>query len=76
MTIIKKILILMLLLILSMSISLNLFQWRNQAVKCENLDAYWKADLLYKLGHKSLDWDKDGIPCENLYPSHTTDAMY
>lgn len=69
----KKLLLIVLLFILSMSISLNLFQWRNQAVKCENLDAYRKADLLYKLGHKSLDWDKDGIPCENLYPNHTTD---
>lgn len=72
----RKLLLIILLFILSMSISLNLFQWRNQAVKCENLNAYWKAELLYKLGHKRLDWDKDWIPCENLYPTHTTDEMY
>lgn len=54
-------------LLLSISILLNLFQWKNQAVKCENIDSYWKAELLYKLGHKSLDWDKDWIPCEDLF---------
>ena len=59
-----------LLFILSISICLNLFQWRNQAVKCENLDSYRKAELLYHLWHKSLDWDKDGIPCENLSPKN------
>lgn len=56
--------------LLSLSISLNLFQWRNQAVKCENLDSYWKAELLYHLWHKSLDWDHDWIPCENLHPNN------
>ena len=57
-----------LLFILSLSICLNLFQWRNQAVKCENIDKQRKAELLYTLGHKGLDWDKDWIPCENLFP--------
>lgn len=60
----------LLLFLLSLSISLNLFQRRNQAVKCDNLDSYWKAQLLYTLGHKSLDWDKDWIPCENLHPKY------
>lgn len=59
-----------LLFILSISICLNLFQWRNQAVKCENLDSYRKAELLYRLWHKSLDGDKDWIPCENLHPNN------
>ena len=54
--------------LLSLSIVLNIFQYRNAYVKCENIDKQWKADLLYKLGHKSLDWDKDWIPCENLLP--------
>lgn len=56
-----------LLLLLSLSIMLNLFQRRNQAVTCENIDAKRKADLLYFLGHKSLDGDKDGIPCDILH---------
>lgn len=56
-----------LLFILSLSICLNLFQWRNQAVKCENIDKQRKAELLYTLGHKSLDWDKDWVPCDNLF---------
>ena len=64
-----KKLIIILLFILSLSICLNLFQWQNAAVTCDNLDAHWKAKLLYKLWHKSLDWDKDWIPCENLYPN-------
>lgn len=38
-----------LVLLLSLSICLNLFQRKNQAVKCENLDAYRKAELLYHL---------------------------
>ena len=56
-----------LLFLLSLSICLNLFQRQNQAVTCENIDKSWKAGLLYFLWHKSLDWDKDGIPCENLH---------
>lgn len=66
---IKKIWITILLFLLTTSVALNLFQRRNQAVSCQNLDSYWKADLLYKLWHKHLDWDKDWIPCENLYPN-------
>ena len=62
----KKILISILIFLLALSISLNLFQRRNQAVKCENIDKSWKAELLYTLGHKHLDGNKNGIPCENL----------
>jgi len=60
----SKAIILVLLMLLSASICLNLFQRRNQAVTCDNIDAKRKADLLYTLGHKHLDADKDGIPCE------------
>ena len=60
----SKAIILVLLMLLSASICLNLFQRRNQAVTCDNIDAKRKADLLYILGHKHLDADKDGIPCE------------
>jgi len=60
--------VVVLLMLLAMSISLNLFQWRNQAITCDNIDAKRKADLLYTLWHKHLDADKDGIPCEeNIY---------
>lgn len=58
----------LLLFLLSLSICLNLFQYRNAYVKCENIDKHWKAELLYSLWHRSLDWDKDWIPCENLLP--------
>lgn len=61
--------ILLLLFLLSFSICLNLFQWSNAAVTCENIDAHWKVDLLYFLWHKHLDWDKDWIPCEHLSPN-------
>lgn len=64
----KKV-ILLLLFLLSLSICLNLFQWSNAAVTCENIDAHWKVDLLYFLWHKHLDWDKDWIPCEHLSPN-------
>lgn len=60
----SKAIILVLLMLLSASICLNLFQRRNQAVTCDNIDAKRKVDLLYTLGHKHLDADKDGIPCE------------
>lgn len=60
----KKIIGPVLLLLLSLSVCLNLFQWRNQAVTCDNIDAQWKINLLYNLGHKHLDADGDGIPCE------------
>ena len=60
--------IVVLLCLLALSICLNLFQWRNQAVTCDNIDAERKAKLLYTLGHKHLDLDKDGVPCEdNIY---------
>ena len=61
-----KIINAILIFILSLSICLNLFQRRNQAVACYNLDSYWKAEILYKLWHKHLDWNKNWIPCENL----------
>jgi hypothetical protein len=54
--------------LLSLSILLNIFQYRNAYVKCENIDKQRKANLLYHLWHRSLDWDKDWIPCENLIP--------
>ena len=57
----------LLLFLFSLSICLNLFQWQNAAVTCDNIDAKRKADLLYTLGHKSLDGDKDGIPCDFLH---------
>ena len=57
----------LLLFLLSLSICLNLFQRQNAAVTCENIDKQRKADLLYTLGHKWLDADKDGIPCEILH---------
>jgi len=62
----KKIMRALLIFLLLVSIWLNLFQWRNQAITCENIDSQWKADLLYFLGHKHLDGDSDWIPCEIL----------
>lgn len=62
----KKIIRALLLMLLTMSICLNAFQRRNQAVTCENISSQWRAELLYKLGHKHLDWNKNWIPCENL----------
>ena len=38
----------------------------NYQADCSNIDSRWKADILYKMGHRSLDWDGDGIACENL----------
>lgn len=61
----SRIIITILLFILSLSVALNLFQRQNQAITCENIDKQWKAELLYFLGHKNLDGDKDGIPCEH-----------
>lgn len=52
--------------LLTLSISLNLLQYSNTEVVCKNIDSRWKADLLYKMGHKKLDGDHDWIPCENL----------
>ena len=63
----NRVLSAILILILAISICLNLFQWRNQAVACYNLDSYWKAEILYKLWHKHLDRNWNWIPCEILY---------
>lgn len=52
--------------ILVLSISFNIFMVANYQTTCENIDTRRKADVLYKLGHRSLDWDWDGIACENL----------
>lgn len=35
-------------------------------MSCENIDSRMKANILYAMGHRHLDWDKDWIPCENL----------
>ena len=42
----------------------------NYQSNCDNIDSRWKADILYKMGHKSLDWDWDWIACENLPYNH------
>jgi len=52
--------------ILLLSISFNIFMVTNYQTTCENIDTRRKADVLYKLWHKSLDWDWDGIACEDL----------
>ena len=62
----NRIIIAILLFILSLSICLNLFQWQNQAITCPNIDTKRKAELLYTLGHKHLDWNKNWVPCEYL----------
>lgn len=62
----KKIMRALLIMLLCMSIWLNAFQRRNQAVTCESISSQWRAELLYNLGHKHLDWNKNWIPCENL----------
>lgn len=62
----SKIIIFILWFLLSLSIALNLFQRRNQAIVCSNIDKEWKAELLYTLWHKHLDWNKNWIPCEYL----------
>ena len=61
-----KIINILILSILALSISLNLFLRSNNEASCSNIDARRKADLLYFMGHRGLDGDKDGIPCENL----------
>lgn len=53
-------------LLLWMSICFNVFMFANFQSDCWNIDSRRKADVLYKMGHKSLDWDGDGIACENL----------
>lgn len=62
----NRMIILILCFLLSLSIALNLFQRQNQAVVCSNIDKERKAELLYKLWHKHLDWNKNWIPCEYL----------
>ena len=52
--------------ILWLSITLNVFLRSNNEVSCENIDSRRKADILYFMWHRDLDWDKDWIPCENL----------
>lgn len=52
--------------ILLLSITLNIFLWSNNEANCDNIDARWKANVLYAMGHRNLDWDKDWIACENL----------
>jgi len=61
-----KIINTILLSLLLLSLSLNLFLRANNEVQCDNIDARWKADLLYFMWHRNLDWDKDWIACENL----------
>lgn len=62
----KYIINLIILPILRISICLNVFMISNYQSDCSNIDSRWKADVLYKMGHRSLDWDWDGIACENL----------
>lgn len=62
--------------LLMLSLSLNLFLWSNNEVKCDYIDSRWKADLLYAMGHRNLDWDKDWIPCENLPYKKAHDLPY
>ena len=62
----KYIINLILLPILRVSIWLNVFMIANYQSDCSNIDSRWKADVLYKMGHRSLDWDWDWIACENL----------
>ena len=52
--------------ILILSISFNVFMVANFQANCSNIDSRRKADVLYKLWHRSLDWDWDWIACENL----------
>ena len=52
--------------ILRISICLNVFMIANYQSNCDNIDSRWKADILYKMWHRSLDWDWDWIACENL----------
>ena len=62
----KYILTILTLTILLLSVCFNVFMVSNYQANCSNIDSRWKADILYKLGHKGLDSDSDGIPCENL----------
>ena len=62
----KYIINLILLPILWISVCLNVFMISNYQANCSNIDSRWKADVLYKMWHKNLDWDWDWIACENL----------
>ena len=62
----REIINILLLWVLIVSLSMNIFLWCNNEVNCDNIDARWKADILYQMWHRSLDWDKDWIACENL----------
>ena len=62
----KKLINILIASILALSMSLNLFLWSNNEASCSNIDARWKANVLYFMGHRGLDGDNDGIPCENL----------
>lgn len=62
----KYIINLILLPILWISVCLNVFMISNYQSDCSNIDSRWKADVLYKMWHKNLDWDWDWIACENL----------
>lgn len=62
----KYIINLIIISILRVSICLNVFMISNYQSDCSNIDSRWKADVLYKMWHRSLDWDWDGIACENL----------
>jgi len=62
----KKILNIIIGTVLMFSISFNIFMIANFQATCENIDTRRKADILYKLWHRSLDWDWDWIACENL----------
>ncbi len=66
----KKYIILISISLLCLSISFNLFQYTNTEITCKKIDSRRKADMLYKMGHKKLDGDHDGIPCENLPYNH------
>lgn len=62
----KTIINIMLWVLLSISVCLNLVLWTNNEVNCDNISTRRKADLLYTFWHRWLDWDWDGIACENL----------
>lgn len=62
----KSLINMIILWILAVSLSMNIFLWSNNEVSCDNIDSRRKADILYFMWHRDLDWDKDWVPCENL----------
>lgn len=62
----KSLINMIILWILAVSLSMNIFLWSNNEVNCDNIDSRWKADVLYAMGHRNLDGDKDWVACENL----------